>query len=144
MPEITTRLWNTADVPRIKQLIEQWGYSASLSKTEETLIQITERGHAAIFVAVLNGEVVGWIYVADHLVVGGDTFAEIHGLVTDENYRHQGVGRALVNTAKQWTLQQGLKILRVRTNLLRSEANAFYPKAGFSLLKQQNVYSLNV
>jgi GNAT superfamily N-acetyltransferase len=113
-------------------------------KNRRNPIQITERGHAAIFVAVLNGEVVGWIYVADHLVVGGDTFAEIHGLVTDEKYRKQGAGRALVNTAKQWTLQQGLKILRVRTNLLRSEANAFYPKAGFSLLKQQNIYSVTL
>lgn len=144
MPAITTRLWNTYDVPRIASLIEQWGYSASVAKTEETLKQIQERGHAAIFVAMLNNEVVGWIYVAEHLVVGGDTFAEIHGMVTDEKFRQQGIGRALIEIARQWTKEQGLKALRVRTNVNRTESNLFYPKVGFSILKQQNIYNLEL
>lgn len=144
MADIVTRLWNTDDIPRIAELVTQWGYSSTVAKTEETLNRIQSRGYAAVFVALLNNEVVGWLYVAEHLVVAGDTFAEIHGMVTDEKFRRRGIGRALVKAAKDWTKQQGLNTLRVRTNVNRPESNIFYPKTGFSLLKQQNIYSVSL
>ena len=67
-------------------------------------------------------------------------YAEIGGLVVAATHRRQGIGRALADAAGQWARSMGHGRVRVRTNVIRQEAAAFYGSLGFDLRKQQKVF----
>ncbi|MGN6401862.1 MAG: GNAT family N-acetyltransferase [Flavisolibacter sp.] len=58
-------------------------------------------------------------------------------LVVDENYRGKRVGEILINKIKERCVQQSISSLRVRYNIKRKEAHAFYLKLGFSESKDR-------
>ena len=66
--------------------------------------------------------------------------AEISGLVVDEKFRGAGIGRQLVARAQQWTNDQGLKLLRVRSRIERERTQGFYLGLGFEAVKIQRVF----
>jgi ribosomal protein S18 acetylase RimI-like enzyme len=67
-------------------------------------------------------------------ISGYDNFgpAEIGGLWVDEQYRHQGYGKALVERAEKWAKQKGCKALTVFT-LKDWPAYSWYQKLGFKI-----------
>jgi hypothetical protein len=56
---------------------------------------------------------------------------EIGALVADVNIRKRGIGGALMNTAEQWTIEQGCKVMRLE---LLTPRNWSHP--GKKFLKQ--------
>ena len=66
---------------------------------------------------------------------------EIAGLVVDAQVRRGGVGRALVAAAEAWARQAGVDDVILRSNVARSEAHAFYPSLGYTLIKTQHAYA---
>jgi GNAT superfamily N-acetyltransferase len=61
-------------------------------------------------------------------------------LVIDENYRKQGIGKLLVNKAREWAKEKHIDKLRVRCNRKRTEAHLFYIALGFVEIKEQKVF----
>ncbi len=141
---LSIRKWKEKDVDELVQLNHQWGYPTTKETVAANLKRIDKLGNAGIFVADLDSRVTGFIYVMEHIIVGGEPFAEVHGLVVDENFRKRGIGKALIGYVKTWSTEKGLTKLRLRTNLKREEANIFYPKIGFAVIKQQNVYEIRL
>jgi len=64
--------------------------------------------------------------------------------VIDENYRKQGIGKLLVNKAREWTKEKHIDKLRVRCNRNRTEAHQFYHALGFTELKEQKVFEATI
>ena len=138
------RKWKEEDVPALVLQTFQWGYETTAERITEHLQRIEGLDNAEVFVAELDGKAVGRIFVVEHLTLGSDPFAEVHGVVVDENYRRKGIGKALIKRAMEWSRDKGFKVLRLRTNAGRPDANIFYPAIGFGLDKVQNVYSIKV
>jgi len=94
----------------------------------------------ALYLAEIDGQVVGWIFlIAAPDLLTGPT-AEIGGLVVDQAQRGQGIGKALLSIASDWASQQGCTELRVRSNTARDvRVREFYLAAGFELVKTQYV-----
>jgi len=136
------RKWKQEDIHALVDLTFEWGYETTAKKITADLKRIDELSNAAVFVAELDGQVTGRIVVMERITLGSDRFAEIHGLVVAKNYRRKGIGRKLIETAKEWSKQNGFSVLRLRTNAKRNEANSLYPALEFTLEKQQNVYSI--
>ena len=126
------------DAIRVAELSHQLGYPISPDAARASIERIlTMDGHTAM-VAEMEGVIVGWIhfYVSAILELP-ETFVEIGGLVVDDRFRGKRIGSSLVEAAEQWTRDQGLCDLRVRSASHRAAAHEFYLKLGFTLKKTQ-------
>lgn len=98
--------------------------------------------NAVVYVAEVDGQIAGRIFVMEHITLGSKGFTEIHGLVVHEKFRRQGIGKAMIEKARQWSREMGFSVMKLRTNTKRREANIFYPSIGFTKEKQQNIFSI--
>jgi GNAT superfamily N-acetyltransferase len=119
------------------ELSSQLGYPMTLDQVADRVANILGRpGHMAL--VAVDEEVVGWIHCfVSHLLEYPVTFVEIGGLVVDERVRGKRIGSGLVAAAEEWTREQGLTDLRVRSASHRAQAHEFYVKLGFTLQKTQ-------
>jgi GNAT superfamily N-acetyltransferase len=58
----------------------------------------------------------------------------------DEAHRGTGIGKALLKRAETWARDQGHRVLRIRSNVVRTEAHAFYESMGYGHTKTSNVF----
>jgi GNAT superfamily N-acetyltransferase len=138
------RKWRPEDIPAMVHLTTQWGFKTTEAMLAKQLTRLDGIENAEVFIAEYEGVVAGRIFVAEHLTVGSEPFAEVHGLVVDEQYRRKGIGKSLIERARQWCGEKGFATLRLRTNAKRPEANFFYPAIGFRMEKQQNIYVIDI
>lgn len=80
----------------------------------------------AVFVALENGHVVGFIGVHPH-----EEFGHELGMLVDEPYRGRGLGKALLERAIQWAREQQLPDLSLFVFPHNERAIALYRSAGF-------------
>lgn len=138
--EISVRTATQEDAPAIAVLSCQLGYAQDETTAAELLAALLKSNDDAVFVAVGDGKVLGWLHVFRALRMESGVFAEIGGLVIDEAARGTGIGSRLVEKAKEWTREKSIGKLKVRSNTLRVDAHHFYRNKGFSPVKQQQVY----
>ena len=127
------------DAAAIAALSEQLGYPGEVQATGARLAALPPASEC-VFVAVLAGQVVGWIQVGIVLAIESPPYVEIRGLVIDATHRGQGIGKALVQAGASWARTRGLAMLRVRSNVVRTATHAFYRQLGFTETKQQVVF----
>lgn len=131
---------NPEDSSAVARLAGQLGYPTDTGVMRTRLNNILADSWHSLYIAELEGQAVGWIY----LLAGSDLLtgptAEIGGLVVDQALRGQGIGHALLHFAGEWSRQHGCTELRVRSNTARDiRVRDFYQSAGFELVKTQYV-----
>lgn len=132
---VTVRLAHTKDAERIAELATQLGYPTTLEQMQRRLSQVEQTEERAVYVAVRDGRVVGWIHVCVRPLVQVDRAAEIEGLVVDEACRGQGIGRLLIRQIEQWVGEKGCDTIYVRSNIIRERAHGFYQELGYENIK---------
>lgn len=132
------------DSNAINLLSHQLGYPLTQEETRHHLAEILEKKNEAVFVAVNNNAVIGWIGVFKTLHLVSGYLCEVAGLVIDLAYHRQGAGKLLVDQAAKWSRNQGCTDLRVRTNTKRKQAHQFYLGLGFAEIKEQKVYEIKM
>jgi GNAT superfamily N-acetyltransferase len=137
---MTIRDAHVSDAPEIAQLTNQLGYVADSVVIAGRLARLGRQRDQVVFVAVLEGKVVGWIQAHASDALESGYRAEIVGLVISEAFRRRGIGRALVQHAEQWASGIGAEAFVVRSNAKRVESHSFYPAVGYSFSKTQAVY----
>ncbi len=86
----------------------------------------TTQGLGKIFVATLEGEIVGFISL------GRRVFALIiDSIIVARQHQRRGVGKKLVETAKEYARSQGYQLLRTDTGTFMEYAIKFYLACGF-------------
>lgn len=128
------------DAEALAALCGQLGYLASAADVRQRLATGTGGIERAVTLACEGGRVVGWVEVQVACTIESGSWAEITGLVVDRACRRRGVGAGLVRWVKEWAQEHGQKRLRVRSNVARPEAPAFYESLGFTQTKQQRVF----
>jgi GNAT superfamily N-acetyltransferase len=73
----------------------------------------------------------GWAHIHAVPLLASEGYAEIGGLAVADDFRRQGVGKALIEQCKEWTRAQGFTRLRLYSGMHRTEAHAFYQALGF-------------
>jgi N-acetylglutamate synthase-like GNAT family acetyltransferase len=140
--EIFIRRITERDAPTIAALCKQLGYDLSVEQALENIRAVlTNRGHDA-FVATDSEKVIGWIGLAQAIQIESPMYCEIRGLVVDDQNRKRGIGKLLVEKAKQWCKENGNKRLRVRCNTKRTETHLFYQHLNFKENKEQKVFEI--
>jgi GNAT superfamily N-acetyltransferase len=84
-----------------------------------------------------GGKLLGAIHATRRETLESGDHVEITGLIVDAQARGTGVGKLLVAAAERWARDLGLRVIRVRSNVVRTGAHAFYERLGFRVLKQQ-------
>lgn len=133
-----------SDAAAIKLLSAQLGYRLSLEETVENIRDVLSNKDQAAFVACKEDMIIGWIHIFRTVRLESKSFIEIGGLIIDENYRKQGVGKLLVNSALELAKEKHVGKIRVRCNKKRFEAHKFYRALGFAEFKDQKVFELAV
>ncbi len=142
--EILIRQIAEGDAPSVTLLCEQLGYMQTTEQTLKNIIEVISNENHNAFVAIHNDRVIGWIGLSKVLQIESGSCCEIRGLVVDELNRNKGVGKMLIEKAKQWTREKGNYTLRLRCNLKRTEAHIFYRHLGFREVKDQKVFEIEV
>jgi GNAT superfamily N-acetyltransferase len=142
--EIFIRSISERDAEAINALSTQLGYTMPIEQTLANIRSVLgTTGHNA-FVAIFENRIIGWIGVAEALQIESAPFCEIRGLIVDERYRGQGIGKLLIEKVKQWSKETGNKTLRLRCNMIRKEAHLFYQHLGFKEIKEQKVFEMKI
>ncbi|WP_100635261.1 GNAT family N-acetyltransferase [Marinomonas sp. ef1] len=137
------RLANLQDANAIADVASALGYQNTVS--ENLAIKRLERlllsSNDKVWVAEFNGQLIGWLHAQHAFRAASADFIEILGLSVADQARLKGAGRALVEKAKEWALDEKI-VLRVRTNDTRDGAKKFYTSLGFTATKIQSVFQL--
>ncbi|WP_162615987.1 GNAT family N-acetyltransferase [Solilutibacter oculi] len=140
-PSLAIRHARDEDAGAIADLCVQLGYAATADEIASRLRKLLAMPTQAVFVACDEDDSVrGYIATEQRLLLESGAHVEIVGLAVDAAHRRGGAGRALLTAAESWAYRRGVSRLRVRSNVLREEAHAFYPGMGYALDKTQHCY----
>lgn len=132
------------DAEIITSLIEQLGYEVTKAETIERIKNIISNEDHFACTAILENKIVGWIHVFVSVHLESNPFVEIGGLIVDENFRGQGIGKKLIEEVERWMVSKNFYKLRVRTNVKRKDTHRFYLNQGFSLIKEQKIFDKQI
>jgi GNAT superfamily N-acetyltransferase len=142
--EISIRRIAREDAAAISELSCQLGYPLSSEQTLQNIEAVMGNKDHDAFAAVYESNVIGWIGIAYSIQIEMPPYCEIRGLVVDDKYRKSGIGKMLIEKARQWAKERGNDKLRLRCNVIRTETHLFYQHLGFKETKQQKVFEIKI
>jgi GNAT superfamily N-acetyltransferase len=133
------------DAPAIAALSDELGYPNEAGAIRSRLAAVDARADELVLVAETAGgesgaSVTGWVHVFGAARLESDPYAEIGGLIVTERARGGGIGQALLAAAETWARTRGYHDMRVRSNVVRERAHAFYRRCGYASPKVQRVF----
>jgi ribosomal protein S18 acetylase RimI-like enzyme len=120
---------DAALVAAFEHLIPQLS-SSSPAPTAGELAAIVDNPHSVLFVAELDGDVVGSLTLATYRIPTG-VKAWIEDVVVDDSARGHGVGEALNRAAIDEARARGAKQVNLTSRPSREAANRLYQRIGF-------------
>lgn len=117
-------------VAAFAELIPQLSQS-SAPPTASELIEIAECAESDLFVAELDGRIVGALTLATYRIPTG-LKAWIEDVVVDGGARGHGVGEALNQAALDSARERGAKHVSLTSRPSREAANRLYQRIGFA------------
>lgn len=143
--KITVRKCIPNDYAALHALNEnEMGYSYSTEQTKTRLDKVLNDDSNAIFVTLLNNEVIGYIHGCEYNLLYAEPMVNVLGIAVCKMYRRIGVGRVLLKTLVNWALERGAVAIRLNSGAERSEAHKFYEKCGFIFKKSQYSFIMNI
>ncbi len=134
---IIIRLAAAADSPRLTVLSAQLGYPVHEAELRARLVDhILPDPDCVLYVAqTADGEVIGWAHAFIRPLLTDPLHIELGGLVVDERYRSQGIGKRLMEYIEAWACERGCEAVYVRSNVKRERAHRFYLRIGYRVIK---------
>lgn len=137
MSEIKIRKALTKDCDSICEICSKdLGYQCESQMVKEKIEKI-DNSCEAVFVAVTDDKVVGYIHISKYDTLYFETMANILGLAVKEEYQHNGIGKKLVAQSEMWAVENKIKIMRLNSGISRVDAHNFYRHLGYNCEKEQ-------
>ena len=115
---------------------EDLGYQCDKTLVKLRISQLdTER--EAVFVAIFEDRIVGFIHVERYNTLYFETMANILGLAVSSKVRKHGIGKALVEKAEEWANENDIALMRLNSGVSRSGSHEFYRHLGYASEKNQ-------
>ena len=121
------------DEPRLQELCRRFKERVP---SDEEAVAVLAREELPIWVAEVDGELAGFAYAHILLRVDGDTSVFLYELDVDERFRRRGLGRALVEEARELAERVGAKEMWVETSYDNEPARRTYGAAGGAALDE--------
>ena len=126
------------DIDDFIKLAEQLGYKVNIKHLKKR-IEIKDT-FEAVFMAVEDTEITGWIDCKIQQSYLIEPFCEIEGLIVDERTRGKKIGAMLICRAEEWARQKEVNTVVVRSNVIRERAHKFYLNNGYKNIKQSKIF----
>ena len=140
------RAVNELDITALTAFMGHWGPEAEGLSPEDVQLQIRhckERVSGDLFVALNDqNEIIAYLQMVEISLVGFAPAAEIAALLVHTELRGQGIGTQLIEFAKRWTAEKGLKRLLLSSQMHRNRAHSFYTRSGFSRWKESAFFEM--
>ena len=132
MDNVFIRQAALSDAPSIAQMVTQLGYQTTAAQMENRLQAMLAHPEYVLFLAETDHTVVGLVgaYLTLGLEIDGP-YGRLTGLVVDEGWRGQGIGRMLLEAVEDWLKECGASLLLITSGLHRAEAHGFYRHLGY-------------
>ena len=129
------------DADQIYELnCSEMGYDYPKEETRQRIKDILEREHDKIYVAELDGSVVGYVHANDYNLIYAPAMKNIMGIAVSNKHKRIGIGKALLTAAEAWAKADGAKGVRLVSGETRKEAHMFYERCGYTGGKYQLNY----
>jgi ribosomal protein S18 acetylase RimI-like enzyme len=126
------------DAERIQLInIMSLGYDFDIETTTTQLAKILDRNNDKIFVAEVDGQVVGYIHGRDYDCTYIEPLKDVMSLSVLADFQGQGLGRKLLAQIEAWAKADGCEGVRLVSNVKRVEAHEFYRRCGYESHKEQ-------
>ncbi len=114
--------------------IERESAAGSLVALTEghALVEAMQRGHH-VAVALIDGDVAGWVWFGTSLERGGEEIGQIYRVAVTASAQRTGTGRALVAHARALLAERGVRRVRATVEGGDAGARAFFAAAGFGV-----------
>ncbi|MBQ8950165.1 MAG: GNAT family N-acetyltransferase [Eubacterium sp.] len=134
---VTVRQVTEADAGEVCLICcDDLGYQCDKTLVKLRISQLdTER--EAVFVAIYDEQIVGFIHVERYNTLYFETMANILGLAVSTKFRKHGIGKALVERAEDWANENDIALMRLNSGISRSGAHEFYRHLGYTSEKNQ-------
>lgn len=123
------------DAPVLVDLSNQLGYILALETMEHKLqIYLSDPAKYNVFVAETDNNVIGYIAISiDELFVVSYKKMQIQGIVVDEKYKGQGIGKALMQWAEECARANECGAIDLLSGMRRAASGAhhFYKSIGY-------------
>ena len=141
---VTLRLLQASEADALVALLPDLGYAATADQLVRRLAALREWPDQEVFVAELDSRLVGLCHVQGVRMLISDGYAEIQALVVSEAVQGRGIGRQLLEHACAWAAARGYGRVRLRSNVVREGAHAFYEHLGFEKSKASYAFERRV
>ena len=116
---------------------DEMGYDFPIEHTKERLIKLLSSSSDKIFVVVAENRVVGYVHAIDYDVIYAPHMKNIMGIAVAKDYKHNGIGTALLHAVENWAKQTGASGVRLVSGESRTDAHEFYRHCGYAGEKKQ-------
>jgi GNAT superfamily N-acetyltransferase len=96
--------------------------------------------HLSIVAADAGNRAVGWLHATVRRQPQSDAYVQVVGLVVTGAWRGAGLGVRLLAHAEEWAWRSGVCVVRVRGNVIRDRAHAFYLREGHTQAKTAHLF----
>lgn len=129
------------DAEAVSALVAELGYQRSPAQIRGWIDEL-RRAHreGEAFVALLDGDIAGWVEISMERRLQAAAFALIGGLVVKDGLRGRGIGRQLCARAEAWAWAHGVESVRVTSRSTRADAHRFYLREGYGEVKTSLVF----
>ncbi|MGL4737638.1 MAG: GNAT family N-acetyltransferase [Cellulosilyticaceae bacterium] len=132
------RAFEMRDVEAIWKLnTMEMGYEFSIEASENKLRILANSSKEKIYVAVVDDKVVGYVHANDYDVIYAPHMKNIMGIAVSEDYKRQGIGKALLFAVEEWAKETGASGVRLVSGETRIGAHRFYQSCGYEGGKRQ-------
>jgi GNAT superfamily N-acetyltransferase len=128
------------DNQEIARLSNQLGYPVEADQVIQRLQGILSHKDNVVIVAEIKEKLVGWVHAHGRYLIESYPFIEIGGLVVDDEFRKQSIGKNLMRCVEDWGRSMEFKEIRLRSGGTRIEAHQFYIRLGYDNIKMQQVF----
>jgi GNAT superfamily N-acetyltransferase len=126
---IRTRHPPEPHLEQIPELLSEVGIETTLAQIRGRIEALPR--HDRLLLALDGDRLIAFAHlrIAHDLLT--DETAEVVGVVVRASHRRQGVGRRLIAAAEAWARESGRARLLLRTDVVRTDAHAFYVAQGY-------------
>ncbi|MBO9199719.1 MULTISPECIES: GNAT family N-acetyltransferase [Niastella] len=129
-----TRLATKEDVPALANLMNELGYPTTVAEMEQRFALLQTSTDYLTWVAICNNEVAGMIGLVRNIYFEKNgLYIRVGALVVNNAYRKIGLGKALLQKATDWAVENGITQIYLNSGNRneRIDAHAFYKHLGF-------------
>lgn len=134
--ESISLLYNQVNQLHVEKLPHIFQQPKGTAIQENYYLGLINTHNSIIFVAVENGQIIGFINVL--IRVSSDIpqlvprcYAIIENIFVDWKHRNKEVGKALMNHAQKWALDMGAEEIELTVYEFNRSARSFYEKLGY-------------